>query len=313
MGVVTRVPPGDTMVQARARARERARAVAAASGVSVRELSGHAERAEAERLVGEIWTGETPVPRTIMRMVSATGGYVAGAYRGAELVGVAVGFVAAPDGSARWHLHSHVAGIAPEHRGRGAGWAMKLHQRAWAMERGIETISWTFDPLVRRNAVFNLTKLGADAPAYLVDFYGEMTDGVNVDQGSDRLWVRWELFSERAERAAQVADGEQVDAGLLEMVAGGAVEVALSAGADGAPQEHAVDGRAEVLVCAVPDDVEAMRLADPGLARDWRGALRRAMTAALEEGRRIEGCTRTGRYVLVGGDRPGAGARGGAR
>ncbi len=310
MGVVTCTSPGSTVLQACARAWERARDVAAASGLSVRELSGHAEHAEAERLVSEIWTGETPVPRTIMRMVSSTGGYVAGAYRGAELVGVAIGFVAAPDGSARWHLHSHVAGIAPEHRGNGAGWAMKLHQRAWAMERDIETISWTFDPLVRRNAFFNLTKLGADATAYLVDFYGEMTDGVNVDQGSDRLWVRWELCSERAERAA---DGERVDDRLLQVTSGDAVEVALSAGPDGAPQEHAVDGRAEVLVCAVPDDVEAMRLADPGLARAWRGALRRAMTAALGEGWRIEGCTRTGRYVLAGGGRSGAGARGGAR
>jgi len=287
------------MTRARSRAEERARAVATMSGVSVRELTEHAEHVEAERLVTGIWQGEPPISRTLMRMLSSIGGYVAGAFRGADLVGITVGFVAAPDGSAKCHLHSHIAGIHPQFRGRNVGWAMKLHQRAWALEHDIETISWTFDPLVRRNAFFNLTKLGAGASSYLTDFYGEMTDGINHAQGSDRLWVTWELCSDRAERAAAGAPGE---ADLLAMATKG--QVVLSVDADGGPAEHASDGRATVLVCAVPEDIETMRVQDPGLARTWRGALRRVMTTALERGSRIEGCVRTGRYLLVheGGD-----------
>jgi hypothetical protein len=182
---MTRMATSDAS-RVRARAEERARAAATMSGVSVRELTEHAEHIDAERLMGEIWRGEPPIPRTVLRMLSSIGGYVAGAYRGGELVGVSVGFVAAPAGAAKWHLHSHVAGIAPQYRGHNVGWAMKLHQRAWALEHGLETISWTFDPLVRRNAFFNLTKLGADASFYLSDFYGEMTDVINLDQGSER-------------------------------------------------------------------------------------------------------------------------------
>lgn len=280
--------------QLRARAEERACAVAAVSGVSVRELTEHAEHAQAERLMSDVWQGEPPIPRTVLRMLSSIGGYVAGAYRGAELVGISVGFVAAPRGSAKWHLHSHVAGVAPQHRGRNVGWAMKLHQRAWALEHGLETISWTFDPLIRRNAFFNLTKLGADASSYLTDFYGEMTDGINLDHGSDRLWVTWELCSERAERAAA---GEPERADLLALAASG--EIALAVGNDGGPREDTIDERAQVVVCVVPADIEAMRVADADLARSWRSALRRAMTTAFQRGRRIEGCTRTGRYLLV--------------
>ena len=50
----------------------------------------------------------------------------------------------------------------PEARGTGIGRAIKLHQREWAAANGIATIVWTFDPLVRRNAWFNIAVLGAD-------------------------------------------------------------------------------------------------------------------------------------------------------
>src|SRR5664279_2293440 len=47
--------------------------------------------------------------------------------------------------------------------------------------------------LVARNAAFNVRRLGASLEEYLVDFYGQMTDGVNAGQGSDRILVRWHL------------------------------------------------------------------------------------------------------------------------
>src|SRR3712207_7442617 len=62
----------------------------------------------------------------------------------------------------------------------------KLHQRAWAIARGVHEVAWTFDPLVARNAWFNLTKLGARATEYLPNFYGPMDDGINGADESDR-------------------------------------------------------------------------------------------------------------------------------
>ena len=53
-------------------------------------------------------------------------------------------------------------------------------------------MSWTFDPLLRRNAWFNISRLGAVGTEYLVDFYGEVADGVN-DPETDRLAVSWNL------------------------------------------------------------------------------------------------------------------------
>src|SRR6185312_17408828 len=96
----------------------------------------------------------------------------------------------------------HIAGVTRAGAGRHIGYALKLHQRAWALDRGLDTVTWTFDPLVRRNAYFNTVKLAARPVEYLVNFYGEMTDEINVGQGSDRLLVEWPLLASAVVRAA---------------------------------------------------------------------------------------------------------------
>src|SRR4029453_7402172 len=90
-------------------------------------------------------------------------------------------------------------------RGRNLGYAIKVHQRAWAIERGLETITWTFDPPIRRNAWFNLAKLGALPTEYLVDFYGPIGDLLNGSDESDRLYLTWRLG---APLAAAACEGE---------------------------------------------------------------------------------------------------------
>ena len=103
------------------------------------------------------------------------------------MVGASAGFFTARPDLA---LHSHITGVAPHGQGRGIGFALKVHQRAWALARGVPAIVWTFDPLVARNAWFNLAKLGATPTAYLEDFYGPMTDAINAGMASDRA-VTW--------------------------------------------------------------------------------------------------------------------------
>jgi predicted GNAT superfamily acetyltransferase len=47
--------------------------------------------------------------------------------------------------------------------------------------------------LIRANAWFNLVKIGAVAVGYHPDFYGEVEDGNNAGDRSDRCTIRWEL------------------------------------------------------------------------------------------------------------------------
>jgi predicted GNAT superfamily acetyltransferase len=160
------------------------------------------------------------------------------------------------------------------------------------LQRGIATIRWTFDPLVRRNAFFNLHKLGAVVTDYLPDFYGEMRDDINAGDATDRLYVLWELSSPRAVRAAA---GASAETSTGDAVAAGAV-VWLDR-VDGEPVARG-RRREDVVLVAVAEDVERLRHADPGLALRWRTGVRDALVTALDGEYQITTMTRDGWYVL---------------
>ena len=120
----------------------------------------------------------------VLRAFSKVGNYVGGAFDGGHLVGACVGFFAAPSEDS---LHSHIAGVAPSSLGRSVGFALKVHQRSWAMLRGVSEIAWTFDPLVGRNAHFNLAKLAARPVEYLPNFYGTMLDSPSQRQTAHEM------------------------------------------------------------------------------------------------------------------------------
>lgn len=274
---------------------EHAHAAAAAAGVEVRDVTGLADLEAVYRLFDGIWRpapNNPPVTTHLLRALSKAGNYVAGAFDGPVLVGACVGFLGAPAGHV---LHSHVAGVASTALGRHVGFALKLHQRAWAAERGIGEVEWTYDPLVARNAHFNITKLGARPAEYLANFYGDMADDINGGDDSDRLLIRWDL------RSAAVADacaGAPAPGDVRAELERGAV-VALGRSAHGTPVAGSVEG--ETLLVAVPRDVEALRTADPGGAKEWRVAVREVLGAALAGGGGITGFDRAGWYVVTNG------------
>jgi predicted GNAT superfamily acetyltransferase len=143
----------------------------------------------------EVWGTSCPVVRVeLLRAVHHAGGYLALAEEDGQVVGGSFGFLGHHRGVPA--LHSHVTGLLPRVRHTGLGRAVKLHQRAWAADSGLAWIVWTFDPLVRRNAWFNLAVLGARVDEYLVDFYGPIDDTVNAGDETDRLLVAWSVGEE---------------------------------------------------------------------------------------------------------------------
>ncbi len=158
--------------------------------ITIVTLSTPAEMADAGRVLQQIWGANRPmVGAELLLAIEHAGGYVAGAYDGDHLLGASFGFLARHLGQSA--LHSHITGVLPGVRHSGLGRAMKYHQRTWAAERDIDWITWTFDPLVRANAWFNLEVLGAEISEYLVNFYGSMSDAVNAGDDSDRLVAAW--------------------------------------------------------------------------------------------------------------------------
>lgn len=248
-------------------------------GVQVRTVADAVEQHRASEVLQHIWQqdGGSPLPSALLRAFDFTGNYVGAAYDGDTIVGVAIGFHT--DHGA---LHSHIAGVLADYRGRSVGYVLKLHQRAWALRHGIDTIAWTFDPLVRRNAHFNLVKLGAAAAGFLPDFYGAMADAVNSGDRSDRLLAEWNLLA--------AVPGSPVDPPA-------GTQPALVVAAAEEPVLTPTDGRARTI--EIPPDIERIRLEQPELAARWRRALRTALRDALTDGHRIAGLSHNNAYITV--------------
>jgi len=223
-----------------------------AGGFEIRPLETVEEVFTASAVLSDVWGGDrTGMPPNLLRALAHAGAYAVGLYDGsgdAQMVGASVAFFSAPTERT---LHSHITGILAPYRSRGLGRQLKEHQRRWALARGVQHITWTFDPLVARNAHVNVRVLGARITAYLVDHYGPMDDGVNRGDESDRLMASWTLAAPAS-----------------------------------APLERDV-----VTAVEVPRDIEALRLADPAEALEWRYRVRDAFGGLLDDG-----------FVVVGFD-----------
>jgi len=300
----------DAAADARAAADEAAARAATAAGVAVRELESLADLAAAVGLFDQIWDpngGGSSVRLDMLRALTKAGNYASGAYDAATgaLLGACVGFFGPPG---RAELHSHIAGVVPAGLGRSVGFALKLHQRAWCLRRDVRLVAWTYDPLIRRNAYFNLVKLGARPVEYLRNFYGVMDDVINAGTETDRMLVHWDL---RSAVAAEASAGRPRPASFDAERSHGAV-VALAGDGDGRPAPRPAIGSAladgsgaRTFLVGVPADIEAMRLSDPSGAAAWRAALRDVLSPLLTVGGRVTGFARSGWYVVsTGRDEP---------
>lgn len=257
--------------------------------VQIRELHDLEDAQGLSSLFDRIWDdpGETLMPVNLVRALEHAGNYVAGAFISDALVGGIIGFVGLHDGEVI--LHSHILGVLPETRGVSVGYALKQHQRVWCLDRGITTVTWTFDPLVRRNAFFNLSKLRAVGAGYESNYYGTMADAFNANDESDRLFARWRLSDERVAAAAVGTPGlsqPRSDEGTL-----------LQIGADGDPVQ--LPGSGDTLHCQIPADIIRLRAETPREALRWRHALRDTLGAAVSDGYEATDMDRNGWYTLT--------------
>ena len=272
------------------------------SGATVRSLHSLAELDEARDVFDTTWPivgGGSNLPSNLFRALVHAGAYASAAHVDGQAVGATVAFIArGPDldavpadeggsehsggsdldgGSERCGrqlvmLHSHMAAVRDGYRNRSLGTAMKCHQRLWALEHDIGVISWTFDPLVRRNLRLNMIKLGALVRGYERNFYGRMDDDYDFIDESDRVIAWWVVDSDRANEA--------------------------SLGRLRALTDEELAARPDAVVIAIPEDIVALRDQDVEAGRQWRLRVREQMESALQQGYRVTNLTEAGDYVL---------------
>jgi predicted GNAT superfamily acetyltransferase len=250
--------------------------------LAVRPLTSLSEVQRASALFDRIWQEDRVMGAPLLRAMAAHGGQVLGAFDGDRLVGALVGLIGLTERGDPL-LHSHITGVAPDAQHSGIGFLLKRAQRDWCLARDIDVVTWTMDPMVARNARFNLHKLGAIGIAFHRDYYGPMDDEFNRGDRSDRLEILWELRSERVERALA---GEPPEPDLT--------DARVAVGTSGRRR----DRRGTRLIVQIPGVYHALRETEPEIARGWRDTVADVLEELFSEGYRATGFATDGRYVL---------------
>jgi predicted GNAT superfamily acetyltransferase len=202
----------------------------------------------------------TEITPNLLQAMVHSGSYLSGAFIDGKIVGASFAFPATNNGI---HLHSHMTAVLDEYRDKGVGYALKIDQWNWAKKNNFSHLSWTFDPLVRRNAKLNIVKLGVDISGYFPNFYGAMPDALNAGDESDRLMVSWRT---------------DIDAPKA--------------------RELVTDPKPDDILIAIPEDIVAIRSRDQRESMKWRRQVREQFMAAFGKNGKVVGFSANNEYVV---------------
>jgi predicted GNAT superfamily acetyltransferase len=228
----------------------------------IRILNSPVEQYLAREVFDFTWLVNTPseITSNLLQAMVHSGSYLSGAFFDNKIVGAAFAFPATNGGL---HLHSHMTAVLPEFRDKGVGYALKIDQWNWAKKNNYSNLSWTFDPLVRRNAKLNIAKLGVDISSYHANFYGDMPDALNAGDESDRLMVSWSTNRESPEARELITNPDPGD-----------------------------------ILIEIPEDIVAIRSKNQNESMKWRRQVREQFMAAFENHGKVIGFSANNEYVV---------------
>ena len=220
------------------------------------------DQASARKIFDLTWAMDagTEITPNLLQAMVHTGSYLSGAFVENQIVGAAFAFPATNSGL---HLHSHMTAVLDEYRDKGIGYALKIDQWNWAKKQKYSHLSWTFDPLVRRNAKLNIAKLGVDISHYLPNFYGDMPDALNAGDESDRLMASWRTDVDAPKARELITNPEPSD-----------------------------------ILIEIPEDIVAIRSKNQNESMKWRRQVREQFLAAFAKNGKVIGFSANNEYVV---------------
>jgi predicted GNAT superfamily acetyltransferase len=247
--------------------------------IGIRTLHTSEEFAAAVELQKVYWGEDMSdqVPSHMLLSIARYGGHVHGAFDGDKMVGLLIGFLGAhyhsdtDDATTCLLIMSKRMVVLPAYRGQKIGENLKLAQRDFARQHHVQLVSWTFDPLLSRNAYLNLHKLGAIGQEYVVDFFG--SGASNPVMNADRLVANWWVNHPHLEKPAPVNLFHTPIANAVSLTEGGLL----------IPHEFRLPEH-DVLRLEIPEEFLALERIDPVLGKQWRDYIRFAFQRLLEAG-----------------------------
>ena len=232
------------------------------SKIQIRKLETLIDQNLGRDIFDETWAMDagTEITPNLLQAMVHSGAYLSGAFIGDNCVGAAFAFPATTEGL---HLHSHMTAVLNKYRDQGIGYALKNDQWHWAKKNNYKEITWTFDPLVARNAKLNLIKLGVDISAYYPNFYGDMPDALNAGDESDRVMASWKVIGEQPVARCVIINPDKSDT-----------------------------------LVKIPEDIVAIRSNNISENLKWRHKIREEFMQAFEKGGKVVGFSANNEYVV---------------
>jgi len=237
---------------------------------------------------------DTVMHLPMMVALQKYGGQVLGAFcpkadGGEELIGFTLAFVGKDEVSREYFLYSQLAAALTEWQSQGVGLALKAAQREGALAQSYGLMRWSYDPLLARNAYFNLAKLGGVARLYTPNMYGTGRGELFGQLDTDRLTIDWELASTRViERLELAKSGEKPYLPLAEYnTPPDLVEVRWLAQNIPAVFNIFLEQTAPTLKLEIPYQYKQVQEFDFGVAEEWRSQTRAIFSYYLAAGYQV--------------------------
>jgi predicted GNAT superfamily acetyltransferase len=276
---------------------------------TIRLLDTAEEMAAVESLQSLVWDAADldVVPKDMLLAVIHNGGLAIGAFAGEVLIGAVFGFPGfyqTPDGPRLKH-HSHLLAVHPDWRTEGIGFALKRAQWQMVRKQGIDRVTWTYDPLMSRNAHLNISRLGAVCNTYVRLAYGQMLDGLNAGLDSDRFQVDWWLNTRRVERRLSRRSRPPLTLEHYRAAEATLLEADRPGEPTPRPPAQIPPLTGTLLLLEIPHDLLALKAANLSLAQGWRSFTREVFENAFEAGYLVTDFVHENRrsfYVMTHGE-----------
>jgi predicted GNAT superfamily acetyltransferase len=230
--------------------------------INIKSLNSLKDQNLARIIFDKTWAMDagTEVTPNLLQAMVHSGAYLSGAFVEGKCVGAAFAFPATTSGL---HLHSHMTAVLDGFRDQGIGSALKIDQWKWAKKNNYKEITWTFDPLVARNAKLNLIKLGVDISSYHPNFYGYMPDALNSGDESDRVMASWRVIGEQPVARSVIINPDK-----------------------------------SYTLVKIPEDIVGIRSKNISENLKWRHRVREEFMQAFERGGKVVGFSANNEYVV---------------
>ncbi len=261
--------------------------------IKIRPIKSLVDLRKCHEIQRETWgyTDLMVFPYTQLISAAHNGGVLLGAYDGPDLVGFLYGYLGMS--GTKLYLFSQRMGVLPRYQSLGIGMKLKLAQRDQMLRQGIDLVVWTYDPLLGKNAMLNIEKLGGFVRHYARNIYGTVQNPLQMGLATDRFLLEWELMSTRVRERIRNHRPRPLATNWLDEAKHPIVNDLVWEKEIPKPNIIDLELKEDTVLVQIPPDLDLIKKVDLDVARGWRESTRDIFETYFQRGYVMNGFARS--------------------